>query len=316
VPTEDLQRLCLKRQGFSDTVIDVMMRARRASSNALYKTYLDKFCEFCCTQNIDPLTCSVPKALEFLSGLFDDSTHRGSSALGTARSALSSVIILPDNTKFGDDLYVKMFMKGVKAIRPSEPRYLESWNPDTILDMFKTFAWNPASELELLFLSMKLVMLILLSTYQRGQIILALNLDRMTKMNDEIVFRILASDVKQGSRPGFVPAPVRFKKYSIPELCVVSHIDAYLNATKELRGNVKQLMIISRKPFNAVSRDTVSRWVKDVMNRAGINVETFAPGSTRGASASGAFAAGVPLENIMAKAGWSRESTFVKWYKR
>ena len=137
MPTEDLQRLCLKRQGFSDAVIDVMLRARRASSNALYKTYLDKFCDFCCTHNINPLTCSVPKALEFLSVLFDDSTHRGSSALGTARSALSSVIILPDNAKFGDDLYVKMFMKGVKAIRPSEPRYLESWDPDTVLDMFK-----------------------------------------------------------------------------------------------------------------------------------------------------------------------------------
>ena len=60
--------------------------------------------------------------------------NRGSSAMCTARSALSSVICMPDGTKFGDNMFVRQFMKGVHSLRPSQPRYLVTWDPQVVLD--------------------------------------------------------------------------------------------------------------------------------------------------------------------------------------
>ena len=56
------------------------------------------------------------------------------------------------------------------------------------------------------------------------------------------------------------------------------------------------------KPFSPVSRDTISRWVKTIMPRAGIDTTKFKPHSTRAASTSAASRNAVPLENILTAA--------------
>lgn len=313
-----LQRLSLQKQGFSKDVIETMLSSRRETSNKLYGCYLNKWNSFCISRNIDPVLASVSDGLDFLQGLYTDvNVHRGISAMSTARSAVSSVINLPDSSKFGDNRYVKMFMKGINSARPSVPRYVHTWDPEIVLDLLRSDDFNPAKDLPLLKLSKKLVMLILLSTYQRGQIIMALNLDRYVQISkDEIVFKILASDLKQGNVRGFKPQPITFKTYKENELCVLSHVCTYIDKTSELRGDVKELMITSRKPYKEATRDTISRWVRDIMTLAGIDTNIFAPGSTRGASTSDAYKNGVPISEICAKAGWARESTFRKWYQR
>ena len=290
-----------------------MLKCRRDRSVALYDSYLNRWEKYCIDRDLDPIYASVQNVLNFLQFLFDEDS-RGSSAIGTARSALSSVVILPDNSKVGDNVFVKQFIRGIKSLKPAKPRYLNTWDPQIVIDMFMSEGWN--QDLSLLQLSAKTVMLILLATFQRGQIIVALNLDRMIRLEDELRFEILPSDVKQGSRKSFKPEPIIFKKIDDVRICIYEHIKTYLDRTSDVRGDVKQLFVISRKPFNAVSRDTVSHWVKAIMREAKINVDVFAPGSTRSASASGAFLAGVPLEHIMKKAGWSQSATFTKWYKR
>ena len=135
--------------------------------------------------------------------------------------------------------------------------------------------------------------------------------------DDEVRFKILPSELKQGSRKKYKPEPVVFKrKIDTPAICILSHLDVYLSKTNDVRKGEDQVFLTTTKPHRAVSRDSVSHWVKAAMRHAKIDVETFAPGSIRGASSSGAYLAGVPLDQILRKAGWSSESTFVKWYKR
>ena len=52
------------------------------------------------------------------------------------------------------------------------------------------------------------------------------------------------------------------------------------------------------------------------MMKSGIDTVHFKPHSTRAASTSAAFRKGVPLETIMAAAGWSAECTFATYYKK
>ena len=295
-----------------------MLKCRRNPSNDLYICYLDRWKSFCLERQLDPIFSDVCHVLEFLQCLFQDTdVARGSSAICTARSALSSIVILPDGTKVGENKFVKQFIKGVCNMKPAKPRYLDSWDPNIVLEMFKNEEWNPLDQLTLMELSVKTVMLILLATYQRGQIILALNLERMTMLKDEVRFEILRADLKQGSKKNCKPKPIVFcKRIDTPELCIFEHLQCYLSRTLAVRNDVKQVFLITRKPFNAVSRECVSKWVKAVMKHAKIDVEYFAPGSTRGASSSQAYAAGIPVQDILDKAGWSRIDTFLKWYQR
>ena len=52
------------------------------------------------------------------------------------------------------------------------------------------------------------------------------------------------------------------------------------------------------------------------MNAAGIDTNKFKPGSTRAASSSKAAEAGVPMDTILQAGGWSRQTTFTKFYKK
>jgi len=60
----------------------------------------------------------------------------------------------------------------------------------------------------------------------------------------------------------------------------------YLTRTKFAREtrSCSQLLLSYVKPFGLVSRDTISRWVKFVLQSSGINVNIFKPHSTRSAS--------------------------------
>ena len=75
-----------------------------------------------------------------------------------------------------------------------------------------------------------------------------------------------------------------------------------------------QLLLSYVKPHSPVSRDTISRWVKFVLQSSGIDVNIFKPHSTRSASTSKAKLSDVPLADILDKAGWKSESTLAKFY--
>ena len=137
-----------------------------------------------------------------------------------------------------------------------------------------------------------------------------------TPLDDtKISFRLKLTDLKQG-RPGYKPKLLQFKKFNDPELCIFSHLCHYITCTEDIRENERHLFLTSVKPHRAASRDTISRWVKHVMCKAGINVQMFKPGSTRAASSSQAGKAGVPLEEVLQTGSWSQETTFWKWYRK
>jgi integrase len=68
------------------------------------------------------------------------------------------------------------------------------------------------------------------------------------------------------------------------------------------------------KPHKAVSKCTISRWIKIWMRKAGIDMTVFTPHSTRGASTSPMERPGIPLKTIMQSAGWTNEHTFAGYF--
>ena len=238
------------------------------------------------------------------------------SALGTTRSALSSFINI-DGFKVGEHPIISRFMSGAFNRKPTFPRYVETWNPQIVLSHLK--GYPDTKEMSLKQLTLKLTMILALVTAQRTQTLKLLSINDMQSKDGEYVFQI-TSILKQtsahGGRQRHLP-PIVLKKYDHDKtLCVFTLLQEYLIRTSNLRGSCSQLLICHCKPHGPASKDTISRWLKQVMLDAGINTSVFKPHSTRSAATSAAKSADVPLDEIMTTAGWRSSSVFAVYYNK
>ena len=94
----------------------------------------------------------------------------------------------------------------------------------------------------------------------------------------------------------------------------MTYLREYLKRTKPMR-NTEKLFISYVKPHHEVSRDTLSRWIKTTLQKSGINTNIFKAHSVRAAATSVAKTE-VDINTILKTAGWTRASTFAKFYNR
>ena len=119
------------------------------------------------------------------------------------------------------------------------------------------------------------------------------------------------------NKPGRHLAPIDLISFqSDKKLCVIEHLKEYLERTKQLWEEHSQLLISYVKPFKPVSKDTIFRWVKQVLESAGIDINKYSAHSSRAASTSSCKAKGLSLADIMKSAGWSNSSTLAKFYDK
>ena len=79
-------------------------------------------------------------------------------------------------------------------------------------------------------------------------------------------------------------------------------IKEYLRRTKVFRDGHTQLLLSCLKPHLPISKDTLARWIRDVLHKAGVDTQ-FGAHSTRSASTSAAASKGLPID-IVSKAVW------------
>ena len=221
----------------------------------------------------------------------------------TARSALSGFLSLcsEGQVDIGNSVLVKKFMRGVLNKRPASSKYRTTWNRDIVLNYLSSFSSN----LTLLQLSQKVCMLLLLLTGPRGQSIHFLKVEDVIFLEDSLELQFSA--VLKHTRPGVHQDNIRFESYiQNKSLCIVSLLHEYIDGTFSLRGQETQLFISTQAPFQGVTHATISRWVKRVMDKAGIDVKCFKPHSTRAASTSHAKAKGAPLSVIINTVRWTK----------
>lgn len=118
------------------------------------------------------------------------------------------------------------------------------------------------------------------------------------------------------SRPGYKTPVVHTKAHPLDRrICLHVVVKEYSSRTALIRNGEQSLLLSYVKPHKAVTRDTVSRWIKMVMNISGISTDIFGSQSVRWASVSKAKLAAVPVDEILRKAGWSKAGTFSKSYE-
>ncbi|XP_031327254.1 uncharacterized protein LOC116158588 [Photinus pyralis] len=245
--------------------------------------------------------------MEFLQYLYDT----GNQSYGTFnshRSALSLIL----STDLAGHPVVSRFLKGISKLRPQKPRYDVVWDPHIVLSFLEK-----RSTPTLQALSEKLVTLLALSTAHRMQTFSLIRLPNI--IESRTGFQILIEDKIKTSGPGRKQPCLQLPYFTeTPNLCVATTLKEYLAATKQLRtSNTDFLFITYKKPHRIASKQTLSRWVKDTLEQAGVNTKIFKAHSTRHAATSKAFQLGVPVETIRQTAGWTAKSkTFCNFYKR
>ena len=251
------------------------------------------------------------KVLDFLTKQFLSGSQY--SSLNITRSALSAVIPTLEGVTVGSHPLVKRLMKGVFNLRPPKARYSHTWDVTVVLDYLRTL--GPNEGLSLKKLTMKLVVLTALTSGQRCQTLSFMNINSAQVRANSVKFTIEA--LTKTSRVGKPHAEVDLIAYPHDHLlCAMSVLKVYLEKTKSVRGGEKKLFLSYVPPHKAVGSETIGRWIKLGLSDAGIRTDKFTAHSTRAAACSAASRKGVPLATIMKAAGWSRSSTFAKFYDK
>lgn len=307
-------RRSLQKSEISPDIVEVIMHSWRDSTQKQYKVYINKWLQFCSEGSHDPLHPTVRAVLSFLHSLFKNGLSY--SALNTARSAVSNIdmndSVSPDHTPVGKHFLVCRYLKGVFNKLKPVPKYNNIWPVDTVLDYLSLF-W-PLDQISLKELTLKLVMLIALTTGQRCQTLTFLDTSEQYMQRNEECFNFALTEHLKQDKPGKVFGNLRLYKYPVRELCVYETLDYYLRATEKLRSSSK-LLVSYIKPYRAVTSATIGRWLKTLLGQAGIDTEIFSGHSTRCASTSKALMS-VSVDVILATAGWNEESTFRKFYNK
>ena len=306
-----LVRRYLNGKGLSTIATKVMEESWRSGTRKQYATYLQKWKRYCSSRGVDPICPSVEDGINFLAELYDSGI--GYSAINTARSAVSSIVTLPNNSSFGSHPMVCRFLKGVFELKPSLPKYKNIWDVNIVLTYLSSL--HPPQDLTLKDLTYKTAMLLALLSGQRCHTLHLLSVSCMVLKHDSCVFTIYK--LLKTSRPGKHVSALTFTAYSPDSrLCPIVCLSEYVKRTSELRKGSDQLLLSFQKPYQPVSTDTISRWLKTVLAKSGIDTSVFKGHSTRAASTSAAALCKVPLSTIMDNAGWSNATTFGKFYKK
>lgn len=246
----------------------------------------------------------------FLSECF----HKGLeySTLNSYRSAISAFHPEVEGFKVGQHPVVRRIMLGAFNERPPKPRYSSTWDVNKVLEYFM----SQEDELSLKEITLKLTMLIALTTASRGSEIRALNPLCMSDKGDVVEFQLdrLTKSYKAG-RPSISVTLHAYKANQ--KLDVVACLRRYLSLSEKFRLNKEQkqqLLLSFIKPYKPIVTCSVARWLKAVMSGAGIDTSVYKAHSTRSAATSKAKTLGISTEEIMQKANWSRASTFHKFY--
>lgn len=264
---------------------------------------------YCSKQGIVPLAPRPEHAVNFLASLYDQGYSYRS--INCARSALSAMIFI-DGKPIGTLPIVIRFMKGAFNLRPAFPKHNVTW--DTMPVLLYLCKLSPVKSLSLLELSKKLATLLALISAQRTQSLSLLDTKNTTLTDNRVKFRF--GDALKQSRQNFQQAEITIKAYAPDRrLCVVTVLKEYLRRTKTLR-NSTQLFIITHKPFSGAAKGTLARWIKNTLTAAGVDMNIFTPHSTRAAATSAMARARIPVATILRCAGWSREQTFARYYKK
>ena len=299
----------------SEQATKIMDESRRQGTRRAYSHPWEEWVGWCEFWQEDPVQDPVELVANFLTEKFQSGlAYR---TINVYRSAISAKHSLVQGLPVGQHAIIVKLLKGMFNEKPPQPKYMETWDAAVVLDHMR--AQQPMDELlSLRDLSLKVCMLMALTSASRASELHKLKISSMLDKGEEIEFHI--AELTKGRKFGNGPLVVKFVQYEAdPKLNVVRCLRAYLEATDGLRApgvEGEQLLISFKQPHGALANSSVARWLKMNMQEAGIDTKVFQAHSTRAAATSKAESLGLSVQQIMDRANWKRAVTFRRYYPK
>lgn len=306
-------RKSLFAEGISRGASQLIACARREGTRSNYEAAWKKWSMWCSERNMDPLRCSLTYILDFLTELFTKKlAYR---TIGVYRSAISAYHTPVEGISIGKHPRVSALMTGIANLNPPQPKYSTIWDLEDVLNQLRTWPRN-----ELLSpkqLTLKLVMLLAIIAVNRGSEIHKLNIKFKGITKDKAVFSF-GTTVKHFRRGKKTPPIEFYAMPSEPNLCPILTLNCYLDLSKDWRKSdaESQLFLSFVNPHKAVTKSTITRWIKEVLKLSGIDINTYQAHSVRAASTSKTKSRGLSTNDILKMGNWSQESTWQKFYNK
>ena len=237
------------------------------------------------------------------------------STINTHRSSISAFHDPIEGFSVGKHPKVCNLMTGVFNKRPPKPKYCFVWDVETVLKYLKCLPPNDLLSKKML--TLKLTMLLALTSASRCLEIRNLDINYLTKYESKYCFNI--SKPTKTSKPG-KPLPIlEFERFeSEPNICVVEALEAYIKLSKPWKEETQktQLLLSYIKPHSPVKACTLSNWICEVPKYAGVDIKTFKYHSVRSASTSKAQCLGVSTKKNLKRGRWSSKSPWQKFYNK
>lgn len=250
----------------------------------------------------------MSSTLSFLSSSYESGLSYNS--LNCFRSAIS----LLSGSDIGQDSLIRRFFRGIGKLRPPKARYNCTWDPKIVLDYFRDLPKN--EELSLGSLARKVVVLLALVTGQRIQTLHLIRTENV-KISSSIISILIPDQIKTSAPKRFQPCLTIPYFLADSRVCAASALVQYMEATASLRQSEPYLFLTTRQPFSRASKDTLARWIKDVLKASGLDMSLFTAHSARHAATSSAKEGDIDLNIIFRSAGWTQNSaTFARFYDR
>ena len=260
-------------EGLSRQVADLLISATRRSTQKTYESSWKRWCSWCVSEKINPISASLNNILSFLSNCFDDGLQYRS--INVMRSSLSSTHPKIDGYAVGQHPYVLNLMKGILNNRPPKPRYSYTWDVRQVTAYMKQMGSN--ASLSLKQISLKLATLLALTCPKRVSSLAKLDINHYRLAPEGAIFTLTTPT--KTSRPDETVTAFFSSFTKDITLCPVECLKTYISATKDLRrlsGKEPSILFISHiKPHRAVTTATVARWIRTFLAQAGVDTSVF-----------------------------------------
>ena len=165
-------------------------------------------------------------------------------------------------------------MRGVLNNRPPKPRYTHTWDVQTVTAYFKQMGDN--ATLKLKQLSLKLATLFALTCPKRVSSLSNLDLNHYKLSPEGLTFTLFTTKT---TRPDETVSAFYTCFPDDKRLCPVACFQQYISMTAEFRKIMKdqsnKLFISFIKPHKPVTPSTLARWIRSLLDQAGIDTEIF-----------------------------------------
>ena len=237
-------------QGFSARVTNILLQSWwEHTHTAYYNSAWKKWCSWCVTKQVNPLSAPLADIMEFLTDNFELGLQYRT--LNTLHSAISMTHSRVDDCTVGTHPLVVRLLKGMFNKRPPVPRYTGSWKVTSVVESLK----RSSEELTLLQLSKKVVTLMALSNADRCSDLAALDRDYIRWTLTGVQFTVVQLTKTQRTGP---PRTVFYSALQDdPDICPVSNIRRYIEMTTPHVNNMKTpkpVFITSQEGSSSYSR--------------------------------------------------------------